>query len=141
ESFDEYTIERVSRKNLIPHIGIATRIDPMNLHQKFAGWLRNIIAATLFLGACEKAAALGPPTLLAPGIASSPGPVLATLTPQFNWTSVSGATGYGLYIFDITTNSFVFQNVGGSRTGTSYNLPSGYLSHNGHAFRWFMTSF
>jgi hypothetical protein len=84
---------------------------------------------------------IGPPTINSPGATSSPGPELATLTPTFSWNPVNGATGYGLYIFDLTTNSFLFQNVGGPRTGTSYTLPSGYLSNNRHAYRWFMSSF
>lgn len=83
----------------------------------------------------------GPPTINSPGTASSPGPPLATLTPTFSWNGVGGASGYGLYIFDVTSNSYLFQNVGGPKSGTSYALPSGYLSNNGHAYRWFMTSF
>ena len=83
----------------------------------------------------------GPPAILAPGLASSPGPALETLTPIFNWNSVSGATGYGLYIRDVTTDTLIYDNVGGAKSGTAFTLPSGYLSNNGHAYRWAMTSF
>ncbi|MFO1482445.1 MAG: CARDB domain-containing protein [Verrucomicrobiaceae bacterium] len=82
-----------------------------------------------------------PPTILAPGLASSPGPTLGTLTPIFNWNAVSGATGYGLYIRDMTTDTLIYNNDGGVKSGTSFTLPSGYLSNNGHAYRWAMTSF
>src|ERR1035438_1154863 len=67
--------------------------------------------------------------------------LLATLTPIFDWNSVSGATGYGLYIRDVTANTLIFNNDGGAKTGTAFTLPSGYLSNNGHAYRWAMTSF
>lgn len=84
------------------------------------------------------------PTINSPGDVSSPGPVLTTLTPQFTWNEVTGATGYGLYIRDMTTNTLVYPNSSGLTStpliGTSYNLPSEYLV-NGHTYRWAMTSF
>ncbi len=83
---------------------------------------------------------LSAPTINSPGDTSAPGPVLTTLTPQFTWTAVNGATGYGLYIRDTTTNTLVFNNDGGVKAGTSYSLPAGYLTA-GHSFRWAMTSF
>jgi subtilisin-like proprotein convertase family protein len=83
---------------------------------------------------------LSAPTINSPGSTTSPGSTLSTLTPQFTWNAVSGATGYGLYIRDMTTNTLVFNNNGGPKTGTSYNLPSGYLV-NGHSYRWAMTTF
>lgn len=82
-----------------------------------------------------------PPTANSPGTSSAPGPPLATLTPTFNWNPLNAASGYGLYIFDITSSTFLFQNVGGQKVGTSYMLPNGYLTNNGHAYRWYMTSF
>jgi len=113
-------------------------------------------SATTFNGSSESAqstsilyfqtavAALAPPTPSSPGNASSPGPTLTTLTPQFTWSAVTGATGYGVYIRDITTNALVYPNSAGTTstplTGTSLSLPSGYLV-NGHAYRWSATSF
>jgi hypothetical protein len=83
----------------------------------------------------------GPPTIIAPGSDTTPGPVLGTLTPTFEWNVVNGATGYGLYIRDLTTNTLVFENIGGAKIGTSFALPPGYFSNNGHTYRWAMTSF
>lgn len=87
------------------------------------------------------AAAPNPPTINSPGSTSSPGTVESDLTPTFRWSSVSGATGYGLYIRDVTTNTLIYNNPGGAKSGTSFTLPSGYLSNNGHSYRWAMTSF
>jgi|GEM_PF-1516636 len=95
----------------------------------------------LFAGLSNVALAVaGPPAINSPGDLTAPGSVLSTLTPTFTWSTVSGATGYGLYIRDLTTNTLVYNNAGGAKTGTSYNLPSGYLLA-GHSFRWAMTSF
>src|SRR5581483_10870529 len=90
--------------------------------------------------------AVNPPTTISPGSASSPGTTLSTLTPTFSWNAASGATGYGLYIRDLTASGtpLIYPNSSGTTTtpltGTSFNLPSGYLV-NGHAYRWNMTSF
>jgi probable HAF family extracellular repeat protein len=87
---------------------------------------------------------LPPPTSIGPGSPTAAGPVLATLTPTFTWNAVSGATGYGLYIRDITVNQLVYPNASGTVTsplsGTSFVLPSGILV-NSHQYRWAMTSF
>lgn len=86
-------------------------------------------------------AAARAPTITSPGSTTSPGP---TMTPTFQWNAVSGATGYGLDIRDLTTNVLVYPNGSGTKTtpltGTSYTLPSGYLV-NSHQYRWGMTSF
>ncbi len=113
---------------------------------------------TSFVGSTETTAAssvlyfqapatiAGPPTINSPGSTTSPGPVLANTTPTFSWNAASGATGYGLYIRDLTASGtpLVYPNSSGTTTtpltGTSFNLPSGYLV-NGHAYRWNMTSF
>ena len=81
------------------------------------------------------------PTLLSPGSESSPGPVITTLTPTFEWTEVSGATNYGIYIRDLTTNVLVFNSKDRclNITGSSYSLPSGILK-TGRAYLWYMTS-
>ncbi len=83
---------------------------------------------------------IAPPTINNPGDVTSPGPWLSTLTPRFTWNSVSGAEGYGLYIRNWTTNTLVFNNNGGRKTGTSYDLPAGSLA-SGNIYRWAMTSF
>ena len=89
------------------------------------------------------APAPNPPTLTAPGTVGAPGPTLGTLAPTFTWSAVSGATGYGLYIRDLTTNTLVYPP-GGTvltpLTGTSFVLPGGVLV-NDHQYRWAMTSF
>src|SRR6185369_11438949 len=68
----------------------------------FTGSTESAQSAVLFFQ--TPTAAAGPPTIGAPGSASSPGPVLSTLTPTFQWNAAAGATGYGLYIRDLTTN-------------------------------------
>jgi hypothetical protein len=89
---------------------------------------------------------VNPPMINAPGSASSPGTVLSSLTPTFGWNSVNGATGYGLYIRDMTApgTPLIYPNSYGTTypplTGTSLLLPGGYLV-NGHIYRWNMTSF
>ncbi len=87
---------------------------------------------------------ISPPYIIAPGSQYSPGSTLSSLTPQFTWNSVYGATGYGLYIRDLTTNTLVYPNASGVTyyplQGTSLNMPSGILV-NGHSYRWAMTSF
>jgi hypothetical protein len=108
----------------------------MQAHNSAGQW--SSISNTLYFQ--TQATALPAPTINTPGDTSSPGSVLTTLTPQFTWNTVGGATGYGLYIRDMTTNTVVFSNNGGVKTGTSYVLPSGYLTA-GHSYRWAMTSF
>lgn len=87
-----------------------------------------------------------PPSVVSPGSSNSPGPVLPTLAPPFTWNAATGATGYGLYIRDLTASGqpLVYPNANGITstplTGTSFNLPSGYLVY-GRAYRWDMTSF
>src|SRR5581483_2280196 len=88
----------------------------------------------------------GPPTINSPGGVSLPGPVVANVTPTFSWNAASGATGYGLYIRDLTASGtpLVYPNSSGTTTtpltGTSLTLPSGYLV-TGHNYVWNMSSF
>ena len=74
------------------------------------------------------------PTLISPGSAASPGPTLTTLTPTFLWSAVSGATGYGLYIRDLTTGNLVYNNtaVGNVTSAVPITLVAG------HSYRWNM---
>lgn len=69
------------------------------------------------------------PTLLSPGSSTSPGPTINTLTPTLDWTNVSGATHYGVYIRDVQTNSFVFYS-NCATTISEFNVPAGTLSPN-----------
>jgi len=89
--------------------------------------------------------AAGPPTTISPGSGSSPGLVVNSLTPTFNWNAASGATGYGLYIRDMTADGtpLIYPNANGVTviplTGTSLVFPRPLAS--GHIYRWNMTSF
>jgi RHS repeat-associated protein len=87
---------------------------------------------------------LSPPVTVSPGDSTVPGPITNTLTPQFIWQSVHGATGYGLYIRNTDANVLVYPNSAGntttSLTGTSFSLPSGYLLAGTH-YKWNLTSF
>ncbi|HZZ44612.1 MAG TPA: glycoside hydrolase domain-containing protein [Tepidisphaeraceae bacterium] len=106
--------------------------------------LLSVGAQSSYLYFQTPAASLPAPTIIAPGSGTSPGTTLATLTPQFDWSSVSGASGYGLYVRDVTANALVYPNSSGITTsplaGTSFTIPSGDLVA-GHSYRWAMTSF
>ncbi len=84
---------------------------------------------------------LPPPKLVTPGSSSSPGPIISLLTPNLQWSGVSGAEYYGLYIVDIVTKSIIFSsqvkkiNI----TGTAYTLPSGILVW-GKSYYWYMNT-
>jgi len=84
---------------------------------------------------------LPPPVLTSPGSSSAPGPTLSSLTPEFKWSSVSGADYYGLYIVDIANQNIVFdsQTRNIKITQTVYTLPSGVLAW-GKSYRWYMNS-
>ncbi len=87
---------------------------------------------------------LFPPTLVSPGNGVSPGPALDNLTPTFSWNAAASATGYGLYITDLSAGGAAVYPVGGGAAtpiaGTSFTLPSGVLQW-GHNYRWAMTTF
>ena len=51
-----------------------------------------------------------------------------------SWNASSGANNYGVYIYDVTTSTLVYQNDYVGNT-TSLVLPSGYLTA-GHSYRW-----
>jgi len=84
---------------------------------------------------------LPPPTLLGPGDPSSPGPIIDTLTPQFNWTLVPDADEYGLYIRNLNSDTIIFDSrlSGYTITGNTFTLPSGILQPDTH-YRWNMNS-
>lgn len=83
-----------------------------------------------------------PPTLVSPGSESPPGPTITTLTPTFEWNSVSTADYYGLYIRDLDMDEIVFNSRDdyGHIYGTSFPLPSGILDYGTH-YRWNMNSY
>ncbi len=74
------------------------------------------------------------PTAISPGTSSYPGPSVSTLTPTFNWTTVSGATNYNLSIsvYPFGPSHIVYSTCVGS---PPYTLPSGYLT-SGNYYRW-----
>lgn len=78
----------------------------------------------------------GTPSLSSPGDANEPGDLITDFTPTFRWSAVSGATGYGLYIRDLTSGSLIYDNDSVPK-GTSFTLPSGKLTE-GHRYRWNM---
>ncbi len=86
---------------------------------------------------------LPPPSPFSPGDPISPGPVIDTLTPQFNWTGVSGADEYGLYIRNLDTDNLVFDSRRDGYTITGdydyFTVPSGILQEGTH-YRWDMNS-
>jgi RHS repeat-associated protein len=82
-----------------------------------------------------------PPTLVSPGVASSSGVLISTLTPQFLWNSVNGATGYGVYISESPygqANQIYSTNI--FNTSTNHTVASGTLQP-GTSYRWKATSF
>jgi len=83
---------------------------------------------------------LPPPPIYSPGSGAAPGSSISTTTPTFQWGSVSGASGYGLYVsqYPYGSGNIVFSTTG--LTGTSYTIPAGYLN-NGGQYRWNMTTF
>jgi hypothetical protein len=76
------------------------------------------------------------PDATGPGTTTSPGTVLTTSTPTFQWnavTGVSGLTGYQINLYDSTLGKSYSYQVGAS--ATSYTLPSGVLTA-GDSFVW-----
>jgi len=88
-------------------------------------------------------APLDPPTLVSPGTSTTPGSSISTTTPQFQWQAMAGGDGYALYIskFNGSTYDVIYDSstLGDPLTGTSYNLPSGYLLAGGQ-YRWNMAT-
>ena len=80
----------------------------------------------------------GLPTLTTPGIASiiSSRPTISTLTPTLHWTAATGATGYGVYVQDMNSDTLAYNNDNVGNV-TSLILPSGTLE-TGHSYAWYM---
>ncbi len=79
---------------------------------------------------------LGLPTLSTPGNTSQPGPALTAGSITFRWGSVSGASSYGIYVRDLTTNTLVI-DCERCTTGTSKSYSTLVA---GHSYRWNMNS-
>jgi hypothetical protein len=78
------------------------------------------------LAQIQPADAIPVPQPISPGSANSAGPVLNTNDPTFNWTSVTGITGYQLNLYNITTQTFASYTVGRSITSDDLGgLPAG----------------
>jgi ASPM-SPD-2-Hydin domain-containing protein/thrombospondin type 3 repeat protein len=92
-----------------------------------------ILAVLMTTSGKLRAAVPSTPVPYSPGDTSSPGSFITTSI--FAWSSVSGATGYGLYLRDLTTNTLVFNSNGAVTSIPAFNLPAGYLAPN-HFFRW-----
>ena len=81
-----------------------------------------------------------PPTPLSPGSSSEPGPVIQTLTPMLQWSSVSCADYYALAVsvYPYGSGNIVYnpQQV----YGTSHTVPGGVLEY-GKKYRWNMQAY
>ncbi len=99
--------------------------------------------AIIVLGIATTAGALQPPVINTPGDTFPPGSTLSTSTPIFTWSQVPGATGYGLYITNLTDNVVVYPNLSGviiPLTNSPFILPGGYLP-GGKSYACGMTTF
>ncbi|MEX0655296.1 MAG: N-acetylmuramoyl-L-alanine amidase [Phycisphaeraceae bacterium] len=74
------------------------------------------------------------PTAFSPGSTSSPGPVISDLTPNFDWSSESGADWYEVNIRNLDTNGLITQQVSSSQYTPSSPLASGT------PYRWDVTA-
>ena len=74
------------------------------------------------------------PTPVSPGTGTSPGSTLTTLVPTFSWSTVTGATGYGLYVEDVASGVLVYNNDAVGNI-TSFAMPSGTLVA-AHSYVW-----
>jgi hypothetical protein len=103
----------------------------------------NILAISLRLSTANPSI-VAPPVVISPGTVSNAGLTISGLTPRFAWNAATNASGYGLYIRDLTTGALVYPNAAGSTavplTGTSLTLPAGILQ-SGRSYKWNMTTF
>lgn len=72
------------------------------------------------------------PVLASPGSASSPGSTIANGSPTMSWNPVIGATGYALYVYDVTKGSLVYSN---NSLSNVTSVAIGPLSL-GNTFQW-----
>ena len=81
---------------------------------------------------------LPPPTITSPGNTTSPGPILASNQPTFNWSAVPGAMSYILYVEDVTTGNSL-GNFGIAAGQTQFQPSANFLPYS-HSFCWWMTT-
>jgi hypothetical protein len=72
------------------------------------------------------------PALDSPGSFLSPGPSIAGVSPTLTWNTITGANGYAVFVYDLTTGSMVYSNdsVGNVSSVTLGELPGG------SSFQW-----
>ena len=68
---------------------------------------------------------------------TSPAGQITTLTPTVSWQPVSGSAGYGLTLFDQTTQEFVLSHT--FISNKYYTVPGGLLA-SGHSYAWQVAS-
>jgi hypothetical protein len=73
--------------------------------------------------------ALPTPTL------GTPTGTIASDMPTFNWSAVSGALRYDLWVYDATTSAYTIQV---SPSGTSYTVTAAQALTPGHTYRWWV---
>ena len=74
------------------------------------------------------------PVLNSPGTSTNPGQTISTLTPKLDWDDVSGASSYGVYIRDVSTNGLVYDN-NCAATISQFTVPTGTLANN-KTYKW-----
>lgn len=79
------------------------------------------------------------PELISPGNSMTLGPVIATLTPTFEWKASIEADYYTLTISRTPYSSANVVYISDQLTGTSYTLPTGLL-FKGQSYCWQMTA-
>ena len=67
----------------------------------------------------------------------SPAGVISTATPNLQWSSIAGITGYNLYLRDMTTGTYVLSGV--QLTDAAYDV--GQLLANGDSYQWWVTAY
>jgi hypothetical protein len=92
--------------------------------------LPRVVDGKVDIGSTENQTPVTPlpaPTVISPGSTVSPGPVLTTLTPTFEWKAVTTPTitGYQLNLYDNTTAKFYSYTI--SSSATSFTIPAGVL--------------
>jgi len=81
----------------------------------------------------------GAPGLTSPGNNTSPGTVIATLTPTFQWNKVSGADYYTLTVSRTPYSSSNIIYNSDQLNGTSFTIPANFL-FNGQTYCWQVTA-
>jgi hypothetical protein len=92
------------------------------------------ISATTTVTIAAAASVPAAPTQLTPGSSTSPGPAISSSTPTLVWSTVPGATGYGVYVRDLSTGQLVYDN-DSLGSGTFLTLPAGLLVA-GRSYSW-----